>query len=143
MFGRWIVVGGGSLPLPLIYVDDVTDALMLAAKRPGMDGTSVNLVDPTSITQREYIRYIQSHDRTVKAWFVPQPLLILAAMAFESLGSLLKRHMPLSRYRIRSIRPLCNFDITAARERLGWTPRVGIQEGLRRTFTAMNSIRMS
>jgi nucleoside-diphosphate-sugar epimerase len=42
--------------------------------------------------------------------------------------------MPLTRYRVRSLRPLSNFDLSAARTRLGWTPRVGLKQGLDITF---------
>lgn len=139
MFGRWIVVGRGSLTLPLVYVDDVVDALLLGATQPGIEGVLINLVDPNSITQREYIRHTQTADRAVKVLFVPKIVLMAAAVGIEWLGTILKRNVPLSRYRIRSIRPLCNFDLAVARERLGWAPRVGIEEGLQRTFAAPKS----
>jgi predicted dehydrogenase/nucleoside-diphosphate-sugar epimerase len=134
MFGRWIVVGSGSAPLPMVYVDDVVDALLLAASQPGVEGTVINLVDPTRITQREFIRSIQASGKSPKVNYVFKPFLLGAAVGIELLGKLLKRSVPLSRYRIRSIRPLANFDQTAARERLGWTPRVGVTEGIKRTF---------
>ena len=143
MFGRWIVVGRGSLTLPLVYVDDVVDALLLGANQPGIEGALVHLVDPVTIAQREYIRCAQGSDPTIKAWFVPKPVLMTAAVGIEWLGALLKRSVPLSRYRIRSIRPLCNFDLTAARERLGWAPRIGTAEGLRRTFPSSASAKVS
>jgi predicted dehydrogenase/nucleoside-diphosphate-sugar epimerase len=134
MFGRWIVVGNGSRPLPLVYVDDVVDALLLGSSRPGLEGKLVNLVDPTSITQREFIRIVRGAKPNIKAQYVPKPVLMAAAVGIELLARLLKRSAPLSRYRIRSIRPLWNFDQTAVQELLGWTPRVGTAEGLRRTF---------
>jgi predicted dehydrogenase/nucleoside-diphosphate-sugar epimerase len=143
MFGRWVVVGRGSLRLPLVYVDDVVDALMLGATQPRLEGVVINLVDPTSITQREYVRRAQGSEDTVKVLFVPAPVLMLAAVATEWLGALLKRSVPLSRYRIRSIRPLSNFDLAVARERLGWTPRVGVEEGLRRTFVVAKPAKLS
>src|SRR5215472_14446694 len=31
--GKWVVIGSGNIPLPLVYVDDVVDALLLAASR--------------------------------------------------------------------------------------------------------------
>jgi len=134
MFGRWIVVGSGSLPLPLVYVDDVVDALLLGSTRPGLEGKLVNLVDPALITQREFIRTARAAKPNIKALYVPKPVLMAAAVGIELLTRFLKRSAPLSRYRIRSIRPLRNFDQTAAQELLEWTPRVGTAEGLRRTF---------
>ncbi len=134
MFGRWIVVGNGSLPLPLVYVDDVVDALLLGATKPGLEGKLVNLVDPAIVTQREFVRIAQAARPDIKASYVPKPVLITAAIGIEALGRVLKRGVPLSRYRIHSIRPLSNFDQTAVQELLGWTPRVGVAEGLRRTF---------
>ena len=134
MFGRWIVVGSGSKPLPLVYVDDVVDALLLGATRSRLEGTIVNLVDPTLITQREFIRMAQHANKGTKASYVPKALLMVAAVGVEAIGRILKRGVPLSRYRIRSIVPLSNFDQTIARERLGWAPRIGVQEGLQRTF---------
>jgi nucleoside-diphosphate-sugar epimerase len=56
------------------------------------------------------------------------------AVAVEGLGAVLKRGMPLTRYRVRSLRPLYPFDISAARKLLGWEPRIGAKEGLSRTF---------
>ncbi len=134
MFGRWIVVGSGYLPLPLVYVDDVVDALLLGSARPGLEEKLVNLVDPAIVTQREFITIAHRARPNIKAWYVPKAMLMVAAVGVEGLGRLLKRSVPLSRYRIRSIRPLSNFDQSAVQELLGWTPRVGVAEGLRRTF---------
>jgi len=139
MFGRWIVVGSGKLKLPLVYVDDVVDALLLGSSRPGVEGKLVNLVDPEAVTQREFIRMARSARPSLKASFIPKPVLMTAAMGIEVLGKLLKRSVPLSRYRIRSIRPLHDFDQTAIEEQLGWTPRVGVREGLRRTFAVLET----
>jgi nucleoside-diphosphate-sugar epimerase len=52
----------------------------------------------------------------------------------EILGKLLRREVPLTRYRVRSLRPLANFDVSAARDGLGWTPRIGVEKGLDATF---------
>ena len=49
-------------------------------------------------------------------------------------GRVLGRDVPLTRYRVHSLRPLANFDLAAARTKLGWTPRVGVRRGLDLTF---------
>jgi hypothetical protein len=52
----------------------------------------------------------------------------------ELLGKLLRREVPLTRYRVRSLRPLANFDTRAARETLEWSPRIGARRGMDATF---------
>ena len=46
----------------------------------------------------------------------------------------MKRPVPLPRYPVRSLRPLANFDLSAARDVLGWQPRIGVRRGLEGTF---------
>jgi predicted dehydrogenase/nucleoside-diphosphate-sugar epimerase len=134
--GRWVIVGSGSHPLPLVYVDDVVDALLLAADRT-VSGELFQLVDSTTITQKEYAAAAQEKlGPSLRVVRMPTPVMMFLATAVEVLGKLLKRPLPLSRYRVRSLRPLWPCDSSAAATRLGWTPRVGVREGMRRTFHA-------
>ena len=64
----------------------------------------------------------------------PVWVLWILAYKIEILGKLMKRDVPLTRYKIRSLTPLWPFDVTRARELLGWSPEVGTLEGLKRTF---------
>ena len=50
--GRWVAVGPGVQTLPLVYADDVVDALLLAAEEPGAVGRLFNIVDTTPVTQQ-------------------------------------------------------------------------------------------
>ena len=52
----------------------------------------------------------------------------------ELLGKLLKRSVPLTPYRVRSITPLWPCDCTAAHTTLGWQPHVSIPEGMKFTY---------
>ncbi len=131
--GRWIVVGKGDLALPLVYLDDVIDGLVAAGARDEALGQTIHLVDTERITQREYITALAGLGSAApKAFYWPQQVMILIARAVETLGKLLGREVPLTRYRIESIRPLSNFDVRKATRLLGWTPRVGVREGLQR-----------
>lgn len=132
--GVWIVAGSGKRRLPLVYRDDVVDALLLAAESDKAVGHVVNIVDPTPITQNEYLARQRSALGKTRIWKVPAGLLMAAGFGFELLGKALKRSAPLSRYKIRSLKPLSPFDVSAAENLLGWKPRVGVAEGLRRTF---------
>jgi predicted dehydrogenase/nucleoside-diphosphate-sugar epimerase len=132
--GKWIVSGSGNRQIPLVYRDDVVDALLLAAESGAALGRTFNIVDTTPIDQNGYLGRQRSALGATSIWKVPEGLLLVAATGIEMLGKALKRGVPLSRYKIRSLKPLAPFDTTDAVTVLGWKPRVGIQEGLRRTF---------
>jgi nucleoside-diphosphate-sugar epimerase len=47
--------GDGENKLPIVLVDDVADALVLAIDKPGIDGQSYNLVSTPCISANEYL----------------------------------------------------------------------------------------
>lgn len=129
--GRWIAVGSAAQTLPLVWVDDVVDALLLAAREPKALGQVVHVVDPAIVTQGEYLDHVRRlRGKGLKLMRWPTWLLLTLAIGVEGLGKLLRRNVPLTRYRVRSLRPLANFDQRVARETLGWQPRVGVRRGL-------------
>jgi len=133
--GRWLVVGNGDRNLPLVFVEDVVDALVAAAEQDHVCGSIAHLVDPTPVTQREFIGYARRKlGDKVRALYVPPFLLYILASGLELLSKVLKRSVPLTRYRIASIRPLWPFDGSAAERILGWKPRTGTRKGIELTF---------
>jgi 2-alkyl-3-oxoalkanoate reductase len=131
--GRWLVVGSGSHHVPLVYVENVVDALVLAATSELPNGSLFQLIDPQGITQRAYVNYA-TRSRKIRVSYVPPWFLKIAGFGVELLGKALKRSVPLTPYRVRSITPLWPCDCTAAHTLLGWRPRVSIQQGMAQTF---------
>ncbi len=131
--GRWIVAGKGDRHLPLVYRDDVVDALLASERSPAAVGQVVNVVDPTPVTQNDYLQWA-GRVQELRVHRMPVWMLTVIAFKIEILGKLLKRDVPLSRYKIRSLNPLRPFDVARARDLLGWSPKVGTMEGLKRTF---------
>lgn len=135
--GRWIAIGSGAQALPLVYRDDTVDALLLAGTSLQALGRIFNLVDTDSVDRGTYLRRCKAKLGTsLKLMWMPEWVFMCLAIGVELLGKALKRDVPLTRYRVRSLRPLANFDTTAAREVLGWTPRIGVKRGLDITFGA-------
>ena len=132
--GQWIVAGSGGRALPLVYRDDVVDAILLAAQSDRAPGKILNIVDPAKIDQNEYLRHCTPVLKKAKVRRVPVPVLMLGAVGIEMLGKILKRDVPLSRYRIRSLKPLSPFDVSRARDILGWTPGRRCAGGLAADF---------
>jgi nucleoside-diphosphate-sugar epimerase len=135
--GRWLAIGEPTQTLPLVYVDDVVDALLLAGESDAALGHVINVVDPSTTTQQHYLdRAKRKLGPELRVMRVPVKVFMGVAYGVEMLGRVLKRDVPLTRYRVRSLRPLSNFDLTQARTRLGWEPRVGLARGLDTTFGA-------
>jgi predicted dehydrogenase/nucleoside-diphosphate-sugar epimerase len=132
--GQWIVAGQGERLLPLVYIDDVVDGLIAAATAPNAAGHVVHLVDPSPVTQNQYLRWSLSVPGSKPVRRTPMPLLMAAGWICEVLSRLIKRPLPLSRYRIKSLRPLSPADVSRAGQILGWSPTVGAARGLELTF---------
>ncbi len=135
---RLVVLGNGRLPLSLVYVEDLVDAILLAAGREAFDGSVFHVVDPTQVTQDELAReYIRAAAPGSKITHVPLVLAHGIALGVELLSALLRRPAPLSRYRLRSALAPLWYDCIAAEKQLGWRPRVGVREGLAATVAAL------
>lgn len=128
--GRWLVLGDGELKLPLVYVDDVVDAVVTALDGPLVAGEVIQLVDPHTVTQNEVLA--AALPPGAKVVRVPRTLIFAAGRLSEPLLGALGRKSPVSAYRLRSALARLDFESESARELLGWRPRVGVVEGIRR-----------
>ncbi|MEW6269387.1 MAG: NAD-dependent epimerase/dehydratase family protein [Thermodesulfobacteriota bacterium] len=128
--GRRVVVGRRDALLPLAHVDNVCDAIVLAAAK-GQPGTAYNVVDDPA-RQGEYLELLAaSGAASVRPTFVPPAVLWPVALACEVAGKLVRRKLPLSRYKLRRATESLRYDTSAARDGLGWTPAIGLEEGVR------------
>jgi nucleoside-diphosphate-sugar epimerase/predicted dehydrogenase len=134
MGNHWIVMGNGKTLLPLVYVEDVVDALVRSAECGEAAGEVIQLVDPNQINQEEYLQFCSTKNPQIKTHHVPMLFLYCAAIAWESLGRIARIEVPLTVYRLRSIKPRVKFDCVAAQKILGWRPQVGLSRGLDKTF---------
>ena len=133
----FIVLGDGTRELPLVYVEDVVDAILLAAETSEFDGSVFHIVDGTRITQNQVVRdYISKNVKKAKVIHVPVALVYSLAFCVELLAKVLKRPAPLSRYRIKSALARMHFDCSRAENDLGWRPRVGVASGLQETMAS-------
>jgi 2-alkyl-3-oxoalkanoate reductase len=133
----FVVLGDGTRELPLVYVEDVIDAIVLAAETSKFDGRVFHIVDRTQITQNQVVRnYISKNAKKAKVIHVPGAIVYSLALGFEVLSRVLRRPAPLSIYRVKSALARMQFDCTRAQNELGWQPRIGVASGLQETMAA-------
>jgi predicted dehydrogenase/nucleoside-diphosphate-sugar epimerase len=133
----FVVLGDGTRELPLVYVEDVVDAIVLAAETSKFDGRVFHIVDRTQITQNQVVRnYITKQAKKARVIHVPVAIVYGLALGFEVLSRVLNRPVPLSIYRVKSALARMQFDCTRAENELGWQPRIGVASGLEETMAA-------
>ena len=133
----FVVLGDGTRELPLVYVEDVIDAIIRAAETGKFDGRVFHIVDRTRITQNQVVRnYITKKAKKARVIHIPVALVYGLAFGFEVLSRVLNRPAPLSIYRVKSALARMQFDCSRAENELGWQPRVGVASGLQETMAA-------
>jgi nucleoside-diphosphate-sugar epimerase len=133
----FVILGDGTRELPLVYVEDVVNAIVLAAEKSKFDGTVFHIVDRTHISQNQLVRnYILENANGSKVIHLPVGILYGLALGIEVLSKVLKRSAPLSIYRVKSALARMQFDCSRAEKEIGWQPCVGIASGLQETMAA-------
>jgi nucleoside-diphosphate-sugar epimerase len=129
---RLVMIGDRSLRLPLVHVDDVVSALLLAAKAPVSPGEVFHLVDDDPISREELAKlYIAAREPGLRVTHVPLTMVTSAAAVLTGLTRRLGRPFGPSPYRLRSgVTPL-SFDCAKAHHELGWQPAVKSRTALR------------
>jgi predicted dehydrogenase/nucleoside-diphosphate-sugar epimerase len=126
---RHLVLGNGNVRLPLVYMDDVVDAILLAADGNLGGGEVIQLVDEYTPTQNEVLSLAGG-----KVLHFPRPVLFSLGKVSEWVLGLLKRPSPVAVYRLKSALARRTFRSKNAGPLLGWSPRVGAREGVRRAL---------
>jgi UDP-glucose 4-epimerase len=104
------IYGDGTQQRDLNYVDDVVDALLLAAARPEANGQVFNLGEPQPIALKDLASLLIDVAGGGRATLVPVPTDLKRIDIGDYYG-----------------------DYRLIRKTLGWEPRVPLTEGLRRT----------
>jgi nucleoside-diphosphate-sugar epimerase len=123
-FGFFIHLGGGN-QLPLTFVDNCAEAIVLAGLKPGVDGEIFNVVDDDLLTSAEFL---SAYKQKVKFFSVPVPYFFAHGMCclWEDFSK--RRHGQLpavfNRRRAASEWKGNRFSNQKLHERLGWKPRV-------------------
>jgi nucleoside-diphosphate-sugar epimerase len=133
----FVILGDGTRDLPLVYVEDVVNAILLAAESSKFDGRVFHIVDRTHVSQNQLVHdYILKNAKRAKVVHVPVAILYSLAAGLEILSKVLKRSVPLSVYRVKSALARMQFDCSRAEKEIGWQPHVGIAFGLEETMAA-------
>lgn len=132
--GWFPMFGSGRTLYHPLYVDNLVDAFVLAGERGRGDGEAYLVADEEYVTIRDLVRRVGAAlGVEVKIRRLPVTPLVVAGHVCEKLCRPFGIVPPIFPRRVDWYRQNRAFRIDKAKRDLGYVPRVGLDEGLRRT----------
>jgi nucleoside-diphosphate-sugar epimerase len=136
-FGRFLHLGGPNT-VPFTYVDNCAEAIVLAGVTKGVDGEVFNVVDDDLPSSRHFLRMYKKNVDRFKSLYLPHFLSYTLCWLWESGANWSQGQLPpaFNRKRWNAFWKKTRYSNRKLKERLSWTPRVSMSEGMRRYFEA-------
>lgn len=131
--GKGLYIGSGQNALPLVYVTDVVQGLLLCADRDNAQGQAFNITNDQPLTQGEFLQAIaQELAVAPPRLHVPYAAAYAIAYAAERAVKLTgAKHPIVTRHGVTLYGTDNRHSIDKARVELGYEPKVSIREGVR------------
>jgi nucleoside-diphosphate-sugar epimerase len=129
-----IVFGDRGERIPLIYVENLVDAMQLAAMAKGDGLQEFIIIDDEDLTLGEYHRVRGQIDGS-NSFFFPGGLVRFAAAIVDAGGLVPVGASVLSSHQVKRALQDRRYSMQRIRETLGWEPRVPLRDALRETLT--------
>ncbi len=137
---RCLIVGPSTI-LPVTYVENCAQAIVLSAEKDEAIGQTYNIVDDNLPTHRQYLTVLNKH-RTPKMKSLPMPWLIMRFLAALALGVnklFLGRQAKIpSILRPAALHARCKpatYTNKRIKDTLGWSPQYDLEEAFNRSVT--------
>ena len=132
-FGFFIHIGGSN-ELPLTYVDNCAEAIVLAGLVPGIDGEVFNIVDDERMTSAAFLRAYRRRVKLFPSVRIPYFAARALSHMWEAYSTRSQGQLPpaFNRRRCAAEWQGNRFTNRKLRELVGWTPRVSLEEAMKR-----------
>ena len=139
LFGMFVHLGGRNL-LPLTYVENCAEAIVVAALHPGAAGEIYNVVDDDLVTSGEYLALYKKQVRPMRSVRVPYFALMWGSRLVEGYSRRSKGQLPaiFTPYKTRAMWGGNRFSNEKLKG-IGWRPLISTREGLARTFAGFRT----
>jgi nucleoside-diphosphate-sugar epimerase len=134
--GVVVEIAGGERYFSAIYVKDLVEGILAAARSPRAPGRDYFLAHPKTLTWGDLSgAAARIMRRTPRVLTIPLPLALMIGICAEGLGRLTRKPSIVSREKIREARfPFWTCDTSRATAELGFTAATSIESGLAETL---------
>ncbi|MGD0778716.1 MAG: NAD(P)-dependent oxidoreductase [Candidatus Solibacter sp.] len=136
-FGLFLHLGGSN-SIPFTYVENCAEAIAMAGLKKGVEGEVFNVVDDDLPSSRLFLRLYKQNVRKFKSLYVPHVVSYTLCYLWERYSTWSKGQLPpaYNRKLWDAFWKKTRYSNEKLKTRLGWTPKVPMEEGLRRYFEA-------
>jgi nucleoside-diphosphate-sugar epimerase len=136
---------GGSNTIPMTYVDNCADAIVLAGLRKGIDGQTFNVVDDDLPSSRKFLRLYKKHVESFHSLYVPHALSYMLCYLWEKYSAWSDEQLPpaFNRKRWHAYWKKTEYSNDKLKNHLGWAPKVRTEDGLKLFFESCRKGRAS
>jgi dihydroflavonol-4-reductase len=133
--GTFRMIGTGEVVYQMTYVADLVDGIILCGEHPNAPGHIYILGGSRYTTLRELVEAVgRATGKKIRSGHIPAGPMMAAAVVCEMLCKPLRIEPPLYPRRLDFFLKNRAFSIARAQQDLGYQPKVGLDDGLRRTF---------
>ena len=133
--GRWVTLGRGEIYYHLTYIDDLVEGFRLCGEAPAAANRTYILAGNEVPTLNQLVEMVaQIAGVSVPRRHLPAWPFWTAGALCEVMCAPLGFEPPIYRRRVDFFTKSRAFDTSRARREIGYTPRVDLREGIRRTL---------
>jgi nucleoside-diphosphate-sugar epimerase len=140
LFGLFLHLGGRNA-VPLTFVENCAEAVVLAGTTPDAAGEAVHVVDDDLPTSAALLRRYRREVAPLRVVPLPYPALRALSRLNAWYSARTDAHLPpiFTPYKVDSLWRPQRWSNAKAKALLGWSPRVPMREALDRTFASLSS----
>ena len=132
--GRFPMIGSGQAFYHLTYIDDLIEGFRLCGTVPAAKGRTYILAGPRYTTLEQLVQLVAKElDVTPPRLHLPVWPFWTAGQLFEMFCVPLRIEPPIYRRRVDFYTKSRAFDTTRARTEIGFSPKVDLEDGIKRT----------
>jgi nucleoside-diphosphate-sugar epimerase len=127
----FIVFGSGDFQLPLVYAENLVDAIVACIRNEAANNQIFNVVDADTVTKKKYMNSVMKRltpDAIVV--YVPLKLLLTLTWCQEKLMRILGRPPLLTVYRVLSSQKRVRYSTSKIEKAIGWRSCVNFEQGV-------------
>jgi nucleoside-diphosphate-sugar epimerase len=122
--------------VPLTYIDNCADAIVLAGVKRGVSGEVFNIIDDDLPMSRKFLGMYKDNVRYFKSIYIPYRVFYLFCCLWEKYSMWSDGQLPLvfNRRKCAAEWKGNRYSNKRLKDLLGWKPKVSTEDGLKRHF---------